>query len=188
MALSYSAHKDTLLHWARETLVFAVRHGRPPAVDPSRFDPALLEHRAVFITLTKEDQLRGCIGHLEATQSLVKDIADNTLGAALEDPRFPAVTTDEVDKIRISISILTPPEPMHINDEADLLRQLRPGIDGLIIASGKRRATFLPSVWEELHQPREFLMHLKHKAGWRSDAWPEDLKVWRYETIYLSES
>ena len=183
----YSAHKQELLQWARTALAYGVAHGHAPPVHTAEFSPGLCEQRAVFITLMKDGRLRGCIGHLEATQPLVNDIAENAVAAALEDPRFPPVTSAEIPAISIAISVLTPPEPLAFKDEADLLQKLRPGIDGLIIGEGRRRATFLPSVWEELPDPRDFLQHLKMKAGWPPGYWSERIQAWRYESVYLSE-
>lgn len=176
-----------LLAWARACLEYGVQHGRPPAVDLTKFPDELREPRAVFITLEKNKRLRGCIGHLEATQPLVRDIAENAVAAALEDPRFRAVTADELHTITLSISILTPSELMTFTSEEDLIRQLRPGVDGLIIGEGHRRATFLPSVWEELPDSREFLAHLKQKAGWPADYWSDKITARRYQSIHLSE-
>jgi uncharacterized protein len=144
-----------------------------------------MEPRAVFITLEKNGRLRGCIGHLEATQPLVEDIAENAVAAALHDTRFPPVNADELPDIHLSISILTPPEPMTVADEEDLLQQLRPGIDGLILEEGRRRATFLPSVWEELPDPRNFVRHLKMKAGWSADYWSSGICASRYQSILI---
>lgn len=132
-------------------------------------------------------ELRGCIGSLEAYQSLVLDVNQNAFAAAFRDPRFPAVSSSEFEHLEIHISVLSPPEPMRVASEEDLLQQLRPGIDGLIIASRGRRATFLPSVWSQLAEPQQFLLHLKHKAGLPSDYWSEDMEAWRYTTLSFPE-
>lgn len=187
MAHTYSTHNDLLLRWARTCLEHGVRHGVAPPIDMSAFPTELHAPRAVFITLEKNGRLRGCIGHLEATQPLINDIAENTVAAAKDDPRFSPVKAGELPHIVLSISILTPPEPMHIRSEQDLLNQLRPGVDGLILGEGRRRATFLPSVWDELPEPRDFVMHLKLKAGWSPDYWSEKITAQRYQSIYLSE-
>ncbi|HIJ37296.1 MAG TPA: AmmeMemoRadiSam system protein B [Rhodospirillaceae bacterium] len=120
---------------------------------------------AAFVTLHRQGQLRGCIGSVTAWRPLRVDVADNALKAAFEDPRFPPVTAAELSDLEISVSVLTPPEPLTFTDEADLLRKLRPRIDGLIIEEGARRALFLPAVWEQLPNPEDFLGHLKQKAG-----------------------
>lgn len=176
-----------LLAWAREALIYGVNHGHAPPVEPGRFPPEALEQRAVFVTLTKEGRLRGCIGHLEATQPLVNDIAENAVAAALHDPRFPPVTGDELPDLKISLSILSPPEPLIASSEEDLLRKLRPGIDGIILEKGARRATFLPAVWEDLPDPGSFIRHLKAKAGWPADYWSTQIKISRYEAHHLAE-
>ena len=184
----YAPYRELVLRQARAALEDGVRAGHAPKIAEKAFPEILREARASFVTLEKGGRLRGCIGHLEAVQPLILDIVENTVAAALEDPRFPPVTADEVPGIAISISILTPPEAMAIHDEADLLKQLRPGVDGLILSEGRRRATFLPSVWEELPDPAEFVRHLKNKAGWHSSYWSNKITAQRYGSIYLSES
>jgi uncharacterized protein len=183
----YTPHRDWLLRHARHALVYGVKNNRAPVVQLDELPDVLLEERATFITLEKNGNLRGCIGRLEASQPLVIDIAENTVAAALEDPRFPPVKENEIASIAISISILTPPEPMTISTEKELLNSIRPEIDGLILEEGRRRATFLPSVWDELKQPRDFIAHLKQKAGWPANYWSDQIRAYRYQTIYLSE-
>jgi len=183
----YAPHRERLLSEARRALVEGVKSGHPPVVDLAKYPDILRKQRATFITLEKRGQLRGCIGHLEASQPLILDVMENTVAAALEDPRFEPVTADETKSLTISISILTPPEPMQIQGEADLLRQLRPGVDGLIIGEGRRRATFLPSVWDELPDPAEFVQHLKRKAGWSARYWSDAITASRYQSIYITD-
>jgi len=138
--------------------------------------------RATFVTLNVEHTLRGCIGTLEARRTLVEDVAQNAYSAAFQDPRFPALTWTEFERLHVHISILSPPEPMQFSSEEDLLAQLRPNVDGLIIEEGFYRGTFLPSVWEQLREPRDFLRHLKQKAGMRPDHWSNRITVRRYTT------
>ncbi len=126
--------------------------------------------------------MRGCIGTLEAFRPLAEDIAHNAYAAAFQDPRFPPVDASEVDGLDIHLSLLTPAEPMSFQSEQDLLVQLRPGVDGLILAEGGRRGTFLPSVWEQLPEPAQFLEHLKLKAGLPKTYWSDSIRVFRYET------
>ncbi len=170
-----------LLDVARRSIAEGLSGGK--AFDPDlETEPLELRMpRATFVTLHRHGQLRGCIGTLEAHQPLVEDVAANAYAAAFEDPRFPPVTREELDELEIHISILSPPEALPCRDEADLLAQLRPGRDGLILRDGPYRATFLPAVWEELPDPREFLAHLKRKAGLRQDHWSPTLSFWRYE-------
>ena len=143
--------------------------------------------RATFVTLNKFGELRGCIGHLEAIQPLIADVAENAFNAAFRDPRFQPVTASEFGDLEVHISVLSPPEPMVFTSEADLLRQIRPGIDGLILEDGAYRGTFLPSVWEQLPDPAQFLAHLKMKAGLPPNYWSDTLKVSRYTTESFSE-
>jgi AmmeMemoRadiSam system protein A len=125
----------------------------------------LAQAGATFVTLTKSGELRGCIGSLEATRPLGEDVAQNALGAAFRDPRFPAVTAAEWPQCRVEVSLLSAPKPIRFADEADLLAQIQAGEDGLILEADGRRATFLPQVWESIADKRAFLAELLRKAG-----------------------
>jgi hypothetical protein len=147
--------------------------------------PALRGPGASFVTLKRQGELRGCIGSVLAWQPLAADVADNAVKAAFHDPRFLPLSPGELADIDISISILTPPQPMTFFDEQDLLSQLRPRVDGLIIEDGNHRALFLPAVWESLPDPRDFLDHLKRKAGLRSNHWSPAFTARRFTAIEL---
>ncbi len=140
----------------------------------------LHEPAAVFVTLTRRGELRGCIGSLEAHRSLIEDLEDNARGAAFRDPRFEPLSREELAETNVEVSVLSNPEPLQFADEADALRQLRPGVDGIILEYGGRRATFLPQVWGHLPEPRRFLAQLKLKAGLPADFWAEGVRLWRY--------
>jgi len=143
---------------------------------------------ASFVTLKKDGRLRGCIGTLEAYRPLAEDVRANAVHAALHDPRFPPLEARELPHVRIEVSLLTPPRPLPVDGEAELLRRLRPGIDGVILAYGARKATFLPQVWESLPDPRRFLAHLKMKAGLPPDFWHADLRVATYRVERFEET
>jgi len=172
--------QQTLLELARNSIQQGLKTGRPLSVNLADLPPKLTENRATFVTLEKNHQLRGCIGMLEAVRSLAEDIAENAFAAAFKDPRFPPLQTDEFDQLEIHLSILSTPEILSFSSQQDLLSQLKPGIDGLILQEGYRRGTFLPSVWEQLPAPSQFLKHLKQKAGFSPDYWSDNLQVLRY--------
>jgi len=142
----------------------------------------LRELRASFVTLTIGGELRGCCGTLEAHRPLAIDVWHNALASAFRDPRFRPLEAGEWSRVDLEVSVLSPLEPVAVQSEAELLARLVPGEDGLVIAWRGSRATFLPKVWDQLHDPVEFLRHLKHKAGWSPDFWAEDVEVWRYFT------
>ncbi|HEY9198389.1 MAG TPA: AmmeMemoRadiSam system protein A [Gammaproteobacteria bacterium] len=177
-----AASRATLLQVARESIACGVRQGRPLTVDADYYPPTLRIPRATFVTLQKDGELRGCIGTLEAHRPLVEDVAMNAFNAAFRDPRFAPLHAEELHCLDIHISVLSPSEPMRFQNEADLLSQLRPGVDGLILSAPGHRGTFLPSVWESLSRPEEFLRHLKHKAGLPADHWSPEIHVERYTT------
>lgn len=171
-----------LLELARNSIQHGLQHGAPVPVDLANLAPELQKTAACFVTLEKRGQLRGCIGMLEPVRPLALDVAHNAYAAAFSDPRFAPVAAGELDELSVHISILGEPNAMTVTSETDLLAQLRPGVDGLILQDGARRATFLPSVWEGLPDPRQFVMHLKQKAGWAKDYWSPTLRAYRYET------
>lgn len=167
----------TLLCLARAAIA---RHFGLAYATPAGDLSELHQPGATFVTLTQQGQLRGCIGSLEAWRPLATDIEANALAAALRDPRFKPLTAAELPRTRIEVSLLTPAESMSFRDEADALAQLRPGIDGIIFSAGRRRATFLPQVWEQLPEPGEFMAHLKQKAGLPAAYWGSDVELQRY--------
>ena len=182
------AHRATLMQVAAD----AVRHGlilrAVLDLDVSRFDAALREPRATFVTLRLHGDLRGCIGVLEPIRPLIADVAQNAYAAAFRDPRFTPVLYHEVDQLSYHISVLSPPQLMTVTDEADLLRQIHPGVDGLILEAvdeGKR-GTFLPSVWDTMRDPRVFVQQLKIKAGLPPEGWSPTWRVSRYTTESIS--
>lgn len=167
---------------ARDSILHGLIEKAPPQIDLHREAPELRQMGASFVTLKRRARLRGCIGSIEARQALALDVNQNAYAAAFCDARFDPVQPDELDEITISISVLHPPEPMHVRDEKDLLRLLRPHRDGLILQLDRRRATFLPAVWEDLPDAGAFVRHLKLKAGLPADGWDPAIRCWRYET------
>ena len=169
---------QSLLEVARQAIDFGLLNARPPTIDAQAFPECLREHRASFVTLKLNGRLRGCMGSLTARQPAVSDVSEHAFIAGFRDPRFAPVTSADASKITISVSLLSPSTSMEFEAEAELLAQLRPHIDGLIIASGLKRATFLPAVWESLPAARDFLAHLKQKANFTTD--DTGYKAWRY--------
>lgn len=174
--------RQFLKELAKKSITYGLKHKRPLPIDLSALDDELSIFRATFVTLEKNDQLRGCIGMLEACRPLAKDIADNSYAAAFSDSRFLPVTEDELQDLSIHISILNPAELIHCESEAELLTLLRPNIDGLILDDGLQRATFLPSVWESLSDPTAFVQNLKIKAGLAPNYWSPKIRAYRYTT------
>ena len=154
----------------------------------AREDAAFLrEPGATFVTLQKAGELRGCIGSLTAHRPLGDDVKHNARAAAFLDPRFRPLGLREFDDVIVEVSLLSPATELHFTDEPDLLRQLRPGEDGLILEGDGQRGTFLPQVWDDLPEPADFLRHLKRKAGLPADFWSDAMRVWRYTVEKWSE-
>lgn len=162
----------------------SIHHGlefeRPLDVEMDDTPEPLRANGASFVTLKRDDRLRGCIGSPSAYRPLIEDVADNGFSAAFKDSRFPQLSRDELAGLSLSVSVLSSASAMNFANEPDLLAQLRPGVDGLIIQGGDRRALFLPQVWDSLPSPRQFLHQLKTKAGLDADYWSDDFKAWRF--------
>jgi uncharacterized protein len=180
--------KRTLLELAREALQQGVGGQRLHALELDNLDTRLRELGASFVTLTIGGQLRGCIGALEPYQPLAEDVREHAVAAALEDPRFPPVSPDELEHIDIEISRLTLPRSLEYGDAEDLLNKLHPHTDGVILRDGFRRATFLPQVWEKIPDKAEFLDNLCYKMGEAPDTWRrKHLEVLVYEVEEFHE-
>ncbi len=148
----------------------------------------LARRGATFVTLERHRELRGCVGSLEARRSLREDVRENAVMAAFKDRRFAPLTAVELEGLEIKVSVLSQPEPITVRSEVELLKALRPGIDGLVLEHGARRATFLPQVWQHLPEPRDFLGRLREKAGLPQEFWADDMRFHRYSVQSWSES
>lgn len=166
-----AADQKFLLELARKTLQRVTAGGGLPEVKADAVPESLRSAKGSFVTLTRDGQLRGCIGNLQPADPLYESVMQNTQSAALRDSRFPPVTADEVDKLRIEISVLTEPRPLKFDSPDDLLAKLQPRRDGVVLKIDGRGATFLPQVWEQLPDKSEFLNHLAQKAGFPPAAW-----------------
>jgi uncharacterized protein len=180
--------KRILLNLARQAIEYRVGGKKLPQLDSGSLTPVLCEPGASFVTLTIDQRLRGCIGALDAYQPLVEDVREHAVAAALQDPRFPPVQEGELDSIRIEVSRLTVPCLLEYSSGEDLLKKLHPHIDGVILKDGRRRATFLPQVWEKLPDPLDFLNGLCEKMGARQNLWRDTkLQVYTYQVEEFHE-
>lgn len=177
-------HGQLLVALARAAIETRLK-GEADAGLPRGLPSLLLTQGASFVTLRQKGALRGCIGSATAWRPLAWDVIGNALGAAFGDPRFPPLGAEEMAQTAISISVLTPHQPLAFADEADLLGQLRPGQDGLIIEDHGRCALFLPQVWKALPEPDAFLCQLKTKAGFTPDYWSDGMRAHRFRAVDL---
>ncbi len=160
----------------------------PSSLESALNDDVFKAPCGTFVTLHIDGQLRGCIGSLTSSESIIEGVKHNAINAAFKDFRFTPLTVDELEKIDIEVSVLTEPKPLEVKDSNDLLSKLRPNVDGVIIRKGGASATFLPQVWEQLPDPKEFLSHLCQKAGLRANAWKgPGLDVMTYQVQYFEE-
>jgi AmmeMemoRadiSam system protein B/AmmeMemoRadiSam system protein A len=170
-----------LLDLARRAIAVGLERGSAPAIDPSALPPELGAPGACFVTLRSPGgELRGCIGSLEATRSLAEDVAASAWAAASRDHRVPPIHRGELASLRIGISVLSPLEAIQAHSLGDLAGRLRPGIDGLVLEDRGARGTLLPQVWEQVHDPREFVGAVWAKAGLPADHWSPNLRAHRY--------
>ena len=177
-----TASEGALLATIAATTVHTHLMGQPaPHHDPELApDPkALCEPGVSFVTLQRRGWLRGCVGSLCATRPLYLDVVRNAR-KAMTDPRLRPVDHDDWPELDVKVSVLTPPTPLQTHGRDELLAVLRPGVDGLVLADGVRRATFLPAVWQRLSDPGRFVTALLAKGGWHN-GWPENLTVHRYQ-------
>jgi AmmeMemoRadiSam system protein A len=163
--------KVMLLRLARQGLQAAVRGEAAPPLAAAARTPALERPGCSFVTLTEDGQLRGCIGGLQADEPLWRDVQRHAGQAALSDYRFIPVQPAELPQIEIEVSVLSAPAPLDYAAPDELLRQLRPHVDGVVLRQGLSRATFLPQVWESVPEPEQFLAMLCEKLGLPPDAW-----------------
>jgi AmmeMemoRadiSam system protein A len=180
--------RKILLRLARQALEAAVRRQPEPKLDGQEMTSRLQEPGASFVTLTIQGMLRGCVGTLEPYQSLADDVCEHAVAAGLQDFRFPPVRSEELSQIEIEVSRLTIPQPLIYITPESLVERLRPGIDGVVLRDGMRRATFLPQVWDKLPDPAEFLEHLCAKMGADAELWKrKKLDVWVYQVEEFHE-
>lgn len=192
-----SQQKQWLLALARKSIIYGLKNQgliKLKAEDiPAEFSPVFNKVASCFVTLYEIDhkgyeQLRGCIGSLQAYQTLLQDVIEHAFAAAFSDSRFPPVNSKELERLVIQISILGPAETINCDSEIELIQQLVPYEDGLILDDGFNRGTFLPSVWQQLPSKEQFVAHLKAKAGMNVKGWNEQTKAYRYKTISFAES
>jgi AmmeMemoRadiSam system protein A len=184
--LNLEEQKQMLL-LARDSITFGLNTKKVMTINPKEYSETLRKIQSSFVTLHKAGQLRGCIGALVPRNPLVLDIVEHAYAAAFSDPRFPALKEEEFDQINISISVLNPSNDIPCESEAILLDSLRPKEDGLILKETGHSATFLPSVWKQLPDKKEFLKNLKQKAGLREEYWSETISFERYSVQEFSE-
>jgi MEMO1 family protein len=178
------AHGRTLLDIARNTIEAALGVSGVKLLPD---EPWLKPAHATFVTLTQNGRLRGCIGSLEAHRPLGEDVSHNARAAALSDPRFAPLTSDELASTRVEVSLLSTPKLLAFADHADLIAQLRPGEDGLILECGEASGTFLPQVWEGLPDPEQFVAELKRKAGLSPGVNTAKCRIQRYRVLKWKE-
>lgn len=177
-----------LLQIARKTLEEYLFSKNKLEISKKDIENQLIDRAATFVTLTINNELRGCIGNILPKQPLYIDVINNSLSAAFADPRFPALEVKDIDKVKIEISILSKPKRINYDDVTDLLKKIKPKIHGVIIQSNFHQATFLPQVWNELEKKEDFLTNLALKAGLSPNAWKDpEIEFFCYTVESFSE-
>jgi len=176
-----------LLQIARNSVEKAVKHHKSYSPSRSSFPEDLFDKGASFVTLRKNNELRGCIGSILPNASIAQDVSSNAYAAALEDSRFSPISETELPQLNYSISLLSGFEKIQYNNESDLLDKIQPKIDGIVIRDGNRQGVFLPSVWNELPKKSDFFKQLKIKAGINPNYWNNRIKVYRFRTVEIKD-
>lgn len=188
---SFSKDQETkILSTARNSILNALKRSDFIIPEDWSKDHLLMQKRGTFVTLTIQNQLRGCIGSILPIRPLLVDVKENALHAAFHDPRFAPLQNNEYPGIQIEVSILTVPVQTHFLSVEDLLKNIKPNVDGVIIQSSYHQATFLPQVWEELSNPDQFFNHLCRKAGLPGNYYQthfSDLTIHLYQATVISE-
>ncbi len=174
--------RDRLVAVASASLDFAATRGgaTPHIVADPNLSPGLTAHRAAFATLERGAALRGCVGSLFAHRPLVGDVGANAVKAGFGDPRFAPLGRAELPELTIKISVLSPATPIPCRSERELVAQLRPDRDGLVLRDGRAAGLFLPSVWREVPSPSDFVRFLKKKMGVAADHWSPTMAASRF--------
>jgi len=180
--------KERLLGIARASIAHGLEHRKPGEPEPGAIAGALAERLGNFVTLLRDEALRGCVGSIEPDYPLANGIAIAAFNAAFRDHRFAPLAADELDFVSIEISVLTTPEFIDVRTNDELLADLHPGEDGLLLEDVGYRSTFLPKVWEKIPEPAEFVRQLKLKAGLPANYWSGSLRMSRYSTISFAET
>ena len=179
--------KQQALKIASDAIAYGVTHHQKIAINSKDYDIALQQKACCFVSLYKAGRLRGCVGALDAYQSLAEDVAEHAYASAFNDQRFSPLQHSELAELSIEISVLTPKQKISCSSEQDLIDELQPNVDGLLIKDGSYQATFLPVVWRSLPDKKEFLLQLKRKAGMPDTYWSETLQAFRYGSVTISD-
>lgn len=173
---------------ARLSIEYGLNKGKVFPIEVEYFPEEMQEEGASFVTIEKKGELRGCIGSIMAYRPLSLDIVENAYASAFRDNRFSPLSSSEIKDIMVSVSILTPSQVINFTNEADLLSQLKPNVDGVVIEDNGKRAVFLPVVWEHFDNKQDFLSHLKMKAGLAPDYFSKTFKASRFLSISIKQS
>lgn len=169
-----------LIALARECIELTLRNAMLPTLPTRTYEPRLQQARSAFVTLLVGGDLRGCCGSIGASRPLAQEVWNNAWASACRDPRFPPLAAHEWPLTRVQVSVLQPLQAIRVESEEALIERLQPGRDGLVLERNGARATFLPSVWQQLPDAREFVRQLKAKAGWHENFWAPDIEVSLY--------
>lgn len=179
-------HQEALLRVAAQSIVSGFERGRPLRVSESRYPEEFARKTATFVNIYHNGALRGGAGSGEPSRSLLDDVSENAYNAVFSDFRFVPLTEDEIKTAELSISVLTDPVQIRFDDEDDLLTKLDPQQDGVIFRERSNKALFLPQIWGTFPSPKEFLAHLKQKAGLPANYWSPTVKIYRFRVVDLN--
>jgi len=179
---------EILVKTARKVVTEFLKSNNKMKLD-SEFEKSFSFNSGVFVTLNDPSGLRGCIGYPLPDKKLYNALEDAAIAAATEDPRFPKVASEELDKITFEVTVLTPPEEIKVEDPLNYPSKIHVGIDGLIVKFGFSSGLLLPQVPIEYNwNAEEFLGHTCEKAGLPNDIWKNSqIKVLKFQGVIFKE-
>lgn len=172
-------YPEQILQICRNSIFYKLKND---VFRPEGLPPVFSQKVASFVTLKIDNDLRGCIGSIVGQRPIVDDLISNAQYAAFHDPRFSPLESDEFPHLSVEVSLLTYPQQMSYKDEQDLLSQIVPYKDGIIIQDGEKQAVYLPAVWEQLPDTKSFMLSLKMKAGMKVHHFSDTFETYRFYT------
>ena len=178
-------NRKFLKNLARKAVMEGAETGKVPKIDFAGIPIDLQTVRASFTTITVDGEFRGCRGIIRPETPVALDVMHNAFQSAFDDPRVPPLSLNDAKRAEIGISILSHQCAIPCDSEASLCTQLSPDRDGLILAEGQRRAVFLPKVWNDLPDAKDFIAQLMRKGGWQAGYWSDEMKAYRFSAEYF---
>jgi AmmeMemoRadiSam system protein A len=178
-----------LLNLAKKSIQHYLAKKKFLKIKPNELPSEKLKEKfGTFVSLSKNGKLRGCIGHIYPVNPVFLDVIQNAVAAAFCDNRFSPLEEGELSETKVEISVLTKPRKLIFSSPQELLKKIKPNIDGVIINIENQQATFLPQVWGQIPDKRNFLSHLCMKVGFPPNTWERSfVEVYVYQVQFFHD-